>query len=104
MKLLKAEEMKRIDKLASTDYEIPSMILMENAGLRTVEIIDDMLVEPAGKTVVVIAGKGNNGGDGLVVTRHLINAGVTVDVFMLGEVCSAHHTSPSAASTPNTCN
>lgn len=85
MKLLKAEEMKRIDKKASTDYEIPSLILMENAGLRTVEIIDEMLGEPAGKTVVVIAGKGNNGGDGLVIARHLINAGVMVDIFMLGE-------------------
>lgn len=85
MKLLKAEEMKKIDRMASTDYEIPSLILMENAGLRTVEIIDEMLDEPAGKTVVVIAGKGNNGGDGMVVARHLINAGVTVDVFMMGE-------------------
>ncbi|HBQ85493.1 MAG TPA: bifunctional ADP-dependent NAD(P)H-hydrate dehydratase/NAD(P)H-hydrate epimerase [Syntrophomonas sp.] len=85
MKLLKAEEMKRIDKKASTDYEIPSLILMENAGLRTVEVIDEMLAPTAGKTVVIIAGKGNNGGDGLVVARHLINAGATVDVFMLGE-------------------
>jgi hydroxyethylthiazole kinase-like uncharacterized protein yjeF len=85
MRLLKAEEMRRIDQKASSDYEIPSLILMENAGLRTVEIIDEMLGEPLHKTVVVIAGKGNNGGDGLVVARHLINAGVTVDVFMLGE-------------------
>lgn len=94
MKLLKAEEMKRIDHQASTDYDIPSIILMENAGLRTVEIIDEMLVESKGKTVVVIAGKGNNGGDGLVVARHLINAGVTVDIFMLGD---EDHMTPDAS-------
>lgn len=85
MKLLKAAEMKKIDQMASADYDIPSLILMENAGIRTVEVIDEMLVEPKGKSVVVIAGKGNNGGDGLVIARHLINAGVAVDTFLLGE-------------------
>lgn len=84
MKLLTAEQMKNIDRRAASDFDIPSLLLMENAGIRTVEIIDDLLVAPQGKTVVILAGKGNNGGDGLVIARHLINAGVTVDTFLLG--------------------
>lgn len=83
MKLLKAQEMKDIDHRASSEYGIPSLLLMENAGIRVVEVIEEMLGTPQGKNVVVLAGKGNNGGDGLVITRHLLNAGVHVDTFLL---------------------
>ncbi len=83
MKLLKAREMKEIDRRASSEYAIPSLLLMENAGIRTVEVIEEILGNPRGKNVVVLAGKGNNGGDGLVITRHLLNAGVHVDTFLL---------------------
>ncbi|MGI5922230.1 MAG: NAD(P)H-hydrate dehydratase [Syntrophomonadaceae bacterium] len=84
MKLLTAQEMKSIDARASSEFGIPSLILMENAGIRVVETIDETLVTPKGKTVVILAGKGNNGGDGLVIARHLINAGVNVDTFIMG--------------------
>lgn len=75
MKVLKAEEMKRIDKKAIDEYGIPSIVLMENAGIRTVEVITEMLEEIEDKKIVVVAGKGNNGGDGLVIARQLINGG-----------------------------
>ncbi|MEQ8173944.1 MAG: NAD(P)H-hydrate dehydratase [Syntrophomonadaceae bacterium] len=85
MKIAKVQEMKDIDQKASLDFGIPSIILMENAGLRTVEAIEDILGSCPGKKVSVLSGKGNNGGDGMVVSRHLINAGAQVDTFLLGD-------------------
>lgn len=85
MKIVKVQEMKDIDQKASLDFGIPSIILMENAGLRTVEAIEDIMGGSSGKKVCVLAGKGNNGGDGMVVSRHLINAGAEVDTFLLGD-------------------
>ncbi len=86
MKLLNAREMKDIDTRASREYGIPSIVLMENAGIRTVEVIEELLVTPAGKHIVILAGRGNNGGDGLVIARHLVNSGAQVDTFLLGTV------------------
>ncbi|MEN6349613.1 MAG: NAD(P)H-hydrate dehydratase [Syntrophomonas sp.] len=85
MKLLKAREMKEIDQKASSEYGIPSIVLMENAGIRTVEAIEEILGDCRGKNIVILAGKGNNGGDGLVVARHLLNAGARVDTFLMGK-------------------
>lgn len=86
MKLLKAEEMKVIDQRASSEYGIPSLILMENAGLRTLEVIEEILGDSINKSVIILAGKGNNGGDGLVIARHLLNSGAAVRVFLTGQV------------------
>lgn len=83
LKLLNSREMREIDYQAINDFGIPSIVLMENAGLRTVELIKELLSDRAGKRVIVLAGKGNNGGDGLVIARHLINAGFNVDTFLL---------------------
>ncbi|GAW92520.1 NAD(P)H-hydrate dehydratase [Calderihabitans maritimus] len=84
MKLVTAEEMKRLDQLASSAYHVPSIVLMENAGLRVVEVISRHFQgKVRGKRIAIFAGKGNNGGDGLVVARHLMNAGAEVQVFML---------------------
>ena len=67
MYVIKAEEMRRIDERAIKDYLIPGVILMENAGLCLVEAINR---ENYGPRLTVIAGRGNNGGDGFVVARH----------------------------------
>lgn len=85
MKVLKAEEMRLIDQAAINEYGIPGIILMENAGIRTVEVIIQILGDIAGKKIVVAAGKGNNGGDGLVIARQLINGGAQVHVFIMGK-------------------
>ncbi|MDD3879478.1 MAG: NAD(P)H-hydrate dehydratase [Syntrophomonas sp.] len=85
VKILTAQEMKDIDGRASSEYNIPSLILMENAGIRTVEVVEDLLESSQDKKVLILAGKGNNGGDGLVVARHLINSGAHVDVFLLAD-------------------
>ena len=84
MKIVSAEEMRVIDRRASEEFGVASLILMENAGIRVVEAAETLLADKDGSRVVVAAGKGNNGGDGLVVARHLLNSGAEVDVFLLG--------------------
>ncbi|MFA7078574.1 MAG: NAD(P)H-hydrate epimerase, partial [Syntrophomonas sp.] len=86
MKLIKAKQMKEIDRRATEEYLIPSLLLMENAGLRVLDTIRDLLGETRNSKLVILAGKGNNGGDGLVIGRHLINDGAAVDIFLLGEI------------------
>lgn len=84
MWLVTAEEMRVLDQTAINEYGIPGVVLMENAGLAVVNIVrnhfDGNLTK---KRVLILAGKGNNGGDGLVVARHLANAGSEVKVFLL---------------------
>ncbi len=81
MKVVTAEEMREIDKRAREEFGIPTLLLMEIAGEKTAEVALDMLKER--KRVVVVAGKGNNGGDGIVCARHLFNQGISVEVFLL---------------------
>ncbi len=85
MKLLKADEMRNIDRRASTEFGIPSLILMENAGLRTLEVIEEILGKTENRMIIILAGKGNNGGDGLVIARHLINSGAIVETYLTGQ-------------------
>ncbi len=70
MKVLTAEQMREVDRRTS-ELGIPGLILMENAGLRVVEFLQEKFVPLAKQRVVVVCGKGNNGGDGLVVARQL---------------------------------
>ncbi|MFZ5651701.1 MAG: NAD(P)H-hydrate dehydratase [Bacillota bacterium] len=83
MKAVTAQEMREIDYKAITGFGIPGIVLMENAGRRTVEAVLEKAGDVQGKTVTIFAGKGNNGGDGLVVARHLFNMGADVNVLLL---------------------
>ena len=84
MKLVTAEEMQMIDNLATTEYKIPSLLLMENAGLQVARVVQDILPKTGSNCrILILAGKGNNGGDGLVAARHLLNAGLEVKVVLL---------------------
>jgi NAD(P)H-hydrate epimerase len=65
---LSREQSRELDRLAIEDYGIPSMVLMENAGRGTA---DELCRRGVEGPVVVCCGKGNNGGDGFVVARHL---------------------------------
>jgi NAD(P)H-hydrate epimerase len=80
-----AKKMQEIDSLAQLQYQIPSIVLMENAGLRASDIILKLLKRRKQKTVFIFCGPGNNGGDGFVVARHLINKHVKVRIFLLAE-------------------
>ena len=83
MKILTAREMKEIDRAAIEEIGIPGTVLMENAGLRVVRALKGRFSKPEDETIVIVAGKGNNGGDGFVVARHLFNSGVRSEVLLL---------------------
>lgn len=84
MKVTTAAEMREIDQTAIQLYGIPGIVLMENAGVEITRKIKSILGTVQGKKVCIFAGKGNNGGDGYVVARHLFNQGAKVKVFLLG--------------------
>ena len=85
MKLSLVQEMRVIDKKASEQYGIPELLLMENAGHRAAESMQQLLHGAAGKTLCILTGSGNNGGDALTAARHLHNMGAKVKVFLTGE-------------------
>ncbi|MBI3611126.1 MAG: NAD(P)H-hydrate dehydratase [Nitrospirae bacterium] len=78
-----AQEMKLLDRRTIEEFHIPAGVLMENAGRRVVEEIENTQGPVKGKTVVVAAGKGNNGGDGLVAARYLHERSAHVFVFLI---------------------
>ncbi|MBI4615984.1 MAG: NAD(P)H-hydrate epimerase [Planctomycetes bacterium] len=81
MRSATSDEMRRLDRMASEEYGIPSLLLMENAGRGAAEAILPLVLP--GSPVVVLAGKGNNGGDGFVIARHLHNRGLDVRVVLV---------------------
>ncbi|MBI4963829.1 MAG: NAD(P)H-hydrate dehydratase [Desulfomonile tiedjei] len=84
MYLVTAEEMRAFDATAIQEYGIPGVVLMENAGRTTFHILRTHLGgDVLGLNVAVVAGPGNNGGDGYVIARYLINHGAQVDTFLL---------------------
>ncbi|MFQ5835728.1 MAG: NAD(P)H-hydrate dehydratase [bacterium] len=85
MKVVTSQEMQKLDELAIKTIGIPSIVLMENAGIKVVEAIEKEYSPLPGKSVYILCGPGNNGGDGMVVARHLFNRGVIVEVFLLAE-------------------
>jgi NAD(P)H-hydrate epimerase len=70
MKILTAAEMREVDRL-TIERGIPGLILMENAGCRVVEVLAETFAPLADQRVLIVCGKGNNGGDGFVVARQL---------------------------------
>ena len=76
------EQVRELDRRAMDEYGIPGVILMENAGRGAAEVAAEMLGVPAKKRVVIFCGKGNNGGDGFVVGRHLRNRGAEVEFVL----------------------
>jgi len=83
MKVLTSKEMKEIDRKAIEEIGIPGPVLMENAGLQVVRVLRAIFPQPGREKIVIVAGKGNNGGDGLVVARHLFNCGAVPLVLLL---------------------
>src|SRR5262245_34455149 len=70
MKVLSAAQMREVDR-KTIELGIPGLILMENAGQRVVDFLATEFAPLAEQRIVVLCGKGNNGGDGLVVARQL---------------------------------
>lgn len=77
-----AEEMRRLDQKASEDFGIPSLLLMENAGRGIAELIFNLRTA---RRILILCGKGNNGGDGFVIARHLSNRGLSVKIVLCAD-------------------
>ncbi len=77
------EQMRRYDAVAIEKYGVPGTVLMENAGRGAAHVVMEEARGRSG-TIAIVCGKGNNGGDGFVIARHLINAGRLASVILLG--------------------
>lgn len=86
MKILSAAQMREVDRLTTERYALPSLLLMENAAMRTVEAVEKKYGSVKGKRALVICGKGNNGGDGAAIARQLYTKGGLVTALLLGRV------------------
>ena len=75
------EQIRALDRLAIEDLGIPGLVLMENAGRGAAAIVAAM--RP--RKVAIVCGPGNNGGDGLVVARHLAIAGIDCDPILVAD-------------------
>src|SRR4051812_29235501 len=85
MKILSAEQMRDADRLTTERYGIPSLQLMENAGGGVLSYLVSAYPDLGSKRIVILCGKGNNGGDGLAVARLLRQSGVSAVVLLFAE-------------------
>ncbi len=86
-KVLTAEEMREVDRLTTEKYGIPSILLMENAAHAAARVITQKLGGTvAGKSFLILCGKGNNGGDGAALARILWTQGANVEIYLFGKV------------------
>lgn len=85
-KTVTRDEMRELDRKAIEEYKIPGLVLMENAGRNVAEEVLKMTTNPQKTKVAVLCGKGNNGGDGFVVARHLHNYHISVKIFLVAQI------------------
>jgi NAD(P)H-hydrate epimerase len=83
MKVVSGQVMQLMDQRAIREFGIPGLTLMENAGRACANAICETFGEGAGKRALVVAGKGNNGGDGFVIARLLRERGWDAPVLLL---------------------
>src|SRR6266849_2358955 len=86
MRVLNSAQMREADRRTIDDIGISSLVLMENAGRQAVAAMETMYNDLFERQVAVLCGRGNNGGDGFVVARTLVQRGVDVSVFLIGRV------------------
>ncbi len=84
MYLVTSADMQAMDRMTIGRFGIPGRVLMENAGREAARVFRTHFPATAGGTVGVLAGRGNNGGDGHVIARCLAASGYPVTVFLLG--------------------
>lgn len=85
--ILNREQIRAYDRLATAQFKIPGLLLMENAGRGAAEIIRGLIATKERAKVVIVCGAGNNGGDGFVVARHL-QGDADVRCILVGEKSS----------------
>ncbi|MDR3241328.1 MAG: NAD(P)H-hydrate epimerase [Lactobacillaceae bacterium] len=84
-----AQEMQQYDQYTIEQIGVPSLLLMERAALSTIEVLGAGQFDLS--EVLVIAGLGNNGGDGVAIARLLMQKGVKVSLLLLGDETRASH-------------
>jgi ADP-dependent NAD(P)H-hydrate dehydratase / NAD(P)H-hydrate epimerase len=85
MKVLTAAQMREADRLTTERFGISSLQLMENAGVAIAEFLREKCDALAQRKIIVLCGKGNNGGDGLVVARLLKESGCSPEVVLFAD-------------------
>lgn len=85
MKVLTAAQMQAVDRRTIDEIGIPGVVLMENAGRGVATEIVQRYAAVDSPDALIVAGKGNNGGDGYVIARHLLNKGWQVKTLVLAE-------------------
>jgi len=85
MKLATSEQMREMDRRTIEEFGLPSLVLMENAGRAVADAAWELLPEDGGR-VLILCGKGNNGGDGFVAARHLTSVGAEVAVMLFAKL------------------
>jgi len=86
MRVLNAAQMRDADRRTIEEIGIPSLVLMENAGRQAVAAMEAVYADLLERQIAVLCGRGNNGGDGFVVARTLVQRGADVAVFLIGGV------------------
>ena len=86
MRILTAAQMREADRFTIEEIGIPSLVLMENAGRQVVAAMEAAYEEQLAGRVAVLCGRGNNGGDGFVVARTLLQRGIDTSVFVVGSL------------------
>lgn len=86
MIVVTAAEMRELDRLTIEVYGTPGYVLMERAGIGATDVLLDRFPNANGGPVIVIAGKGNNGGDGFVIARALLGRDIDAEVLLLASV------------------
>ena len=85
MVIVTADEMREMDRRTIESFGVPGRVLMENAGLGATRLLLKRFPDLPQKRVGVLAGRGNNGGDGFVIARYLSQKGIRVTVYLLSE-------------------
>ncbi len=85
MKTATVQQIQELDRLAIEKYGILSLVLMENAGRVVAQEVLKRLRNKRKSVVCIVCGRGNNAGDGFVVARHLLNAGIKTKIFLIGK-------------------
>jgi NAD(P)H-hydrate epimerase len=83
MRAVSAEQMRLCEELAGRDHGLSGLVLMENAGRGIVAAMARCFGQLSGRKVMILVGPGNNGGDGLVMARHLLEQGALPQVVSL---------------------
>src|SRR4051812_23987238 len=86
MRVLSSAQMREADRRTIEEIGIPSLVLMENAGRQVVAAVEAVHGDLLEGRVAVLCGRGNNGGDGFVVARTMVQRGIDVSVFVIGTV------------------